>query len=177
MHTEIKILPIGSIESFLLKSLKMELAKIFSCKVELVSPIKEKFEYAYDDRRNQYYSDIILEKIPSSRHEGKRVLSIVNVDLCVPGLNFVFGVADAIKGVCIISLFRLRQEYYGLEQDKALLTVRTLKEAIHELGHTYGLSHCGDSKCVMFFSNSLRDTDRKKAQFCARCNGLIVNID
>jgi archaemetzincin len=44
-----------------------------------------------------------------------------------------------------------------------------MKEAVHELGHTYGLSHCRDIHCVMCFSNTLGDTDRKGVRFCAAC--------
>jgi archaemetzincin len=46
--------------------------------------------------------------------------------------------------------------------------LRTLKEANHELGHTFGLHHC-ENVCVMKFSNSLADTDKKPAIFCDTC--------
>ena len=75
--------------------------------------------------------------------------------LFVPNLNYVFGEADIENGVCIISLSRLRQEFYDQKPDKVLFLRRTLKEAVHELGHTYGLGHCANPKCVMHFSNSL----------------------
>ena len=58
---------------------------------------------------------------------------------------------------------------YGLPEDEPLFHQRVLKEAAHELGHTYGLGHCPDNKCVMHFSNSLRDTDIKGTEFCPRC--------
>ena len=71
--------------------------------------------------------------------------------------------------MAIVSLYRLRQERYGLPQDKGLFGDRAIKEAVHELGHTYYLSHCGDIKCVMHFSNSLADTDIKEAGLCQKC--------
>jgi archaemetzincin len=37
------------------------------------------------------------------------------------------------------------------------------------LGHTYGLVHCRNPHCVMFFSNSLIDTDVKGPDFCQKC--------
>ena len=37
---------------------------------------------------------------------------------------------------------RLRQEFYGLEKNEQLFLQRVVKEAVHELGHTFGLGHC-----------------------------------
>jgi archaemetzincin len=102
----------------------------------------------------------------------ERVLGVVDVDLYATDLNFVFGEADPKEGVAVISLARLRQEFYDLPPNQALFQERTLKEAIHELGHTYGLGHCPDSTCVMHFSNSLEDTDKKSWRFCNKCNVL-----
>jgi archaemetzincin len=93
--------------------------------------------------------------------EEEKILGVVDIDLYAPGLNFVFGEADMNSGVAIISLCRLRPEHYGLPPDESLFLERVIKEAIHELGHTYGLGHCHNSRCVVYFSNSLPDTDRK----------------
>ena len=87
-------------------------------------------------------------------------------------LNFVFGVADLSKnksfGSAIISVTRLREEFYRRTVNIALFEQRVLKEAIHELGHTFGLEHC-ENLCVMRFSNSLEDTDRKPQELCETC--------
>ena len=91
-------------------------------------------------------------------------------------MNFVFG--EAYKGgrVAAIYLQRLRQEFYSLESNKSLFHERIVKEAIHELGHTFGLVHCANKSCVMHFSNSLYDTDIKENKFCLYCkNKLRLN--
>jgi archaemetzincin len=81
----------------------------------------------------------------------------------------VFGLADPYQRRAIIALPRLRDSFYGAPDDEALFLARAVKEAVHELGHTYGLSHCQDRRCVMAFSNSLPDTDHKSRDFCSRC--------
>src|ERR687888_389671 len=88
-------------------------------------------------------------------------------------LNFVFGQAYADGRISAIYLPRLRQEFYGLKPDESLFYQRIVKEAVHELGHAFGLNHCKNIRCVMHFSNSLSDTDIKTSHFCNVCKGLI----
>jgi len=128
---------------------------------------------AYNPERKQYFSSKLLAFLEKVERE-ERVVGIADVDLYVPRLNFVFGEADIVSGKAIVSLFRLRQEYYGLAPDEALFLQRANKEIVHELGHTFGLGHCSDNKCVMHFSNSLADTDLKEAHFCTKCRPKII---
>ncbi|MCL4459160.1 MAG: archaemetzincin family Zn-dependent metalloprotease [Chloroflexi bacterium] len=160
---------IGDVAVEILEQLRQPLQETFSRPVEKGAPLPLP-NYAYDAGRRQYHAMPILRELAASRtrREGK-VLGIADVDLYVPQLNFVFGLADAVSGTCVISICRLRQEYYGLPRDDELFLERVLKESIHELGHIYGLGHCTEAKCVMYFSNSLRDTDRKGRSFCPRC--------
>ena len=127
-------------------------------------------DYAFNGKRKQHFSTAILLKLKGiERETGDRVLGVTEHDLYVPSLNFVFGEADLQNRVTIISLRRLSQEFYGLTEDMDRLKERAIKEAVHELGHTYGLGHCSNPLCVMHFSNSLLDTDIKKASFCPQC--------
>jgi len=128
---------------------------------------------AYNLKRKQYFSSKLLASLKNSERD-ERVLGIADVDLYVPRLNFIFGEADVGSGTAIVSLYRLRQEYYGLAPDEALFLERATKEIVHELGHTFGLGHCPNNKCVMHFSNSLADTDLKEAHFCNKCRPKII---
>jgi archaemetzincin len=125
---------------------------------------------AADRARKQILARAILAQLRALPDPGaSRVLGVTEADLYAPGLNFVFGEADLGGRGAVISLARLRPEYYRLEPNPALLLGRAVKEAVHELGHTYGLSHCARPSCVMHFSITLADTDRKGARPCADC--------
>lgn len=129
---------------------------------------------AFDARRGQYHSSAILGELLARKPVNAfRLLGVIDHDLYVPRLNFVFGEADLQGGVAVISPARLREGFYGRRENAALFRSRTIKEAVHEIGHTLGLDHCPDPRCVMAFSNSLDDTDRKGADFCDRCRGLL----
>jgi archaemetzincin len=116
---------------------------------------------AFDSRRRQYLSTAILDLLAGEKHqEWERLLGVADEDLYVPRLNFVFGEADSRRGVAVFSLARLRSK------DEALFRRRAATEAIHELGHTWGLEHCTKERCVMWFSNTLAESDRKGTRFC-----------
>jgi len=167
------IVPVGEVEHSILLNLKLKLKEIFGLGVQIKEGL-EKLDYAYNPERKQYFSSAILKKIKKGPYkECEKVLGIVDVDLYVPSLNFVFGEADIDGKACVISLCRLKQSFYSLPEDQKLFEQRVLKEAVHELGHTFGLSHCPDPKCVMHFSNSLRDTDIKSHDFCEDCKKLL----
>jgi archaemetzincin len=127
---------------------------------------------ALDKKRYQYNSTLILDKMRphhARKPEIARVLGVVDVDIYSYGLNYVFGEAFTPGKVALISLWRLKPEFYGADEDLSLYDLRILKEAVHEVGHSLGLQHCSRSFCVMHFSNSIFDTDRKQSLFCDQC--------
>jgi archaemetzincin len=177
MKSKIYLIPVGRIEGRLLESLDKQLEKTFAREVKIFETMELPREF-YNRKRNQYFSTPILKKLPSFLKPGERdkVLGVSDVDLYAEGLNFVFGEAELGGRFALISLARLRQGFYGLPEDRVLFLERAAKEAVHELGHTCGLSHCPDPDCMMHFSNSLPDTDRKSASFCSRCKELLEQL-
>lgn len=165
----ILIIPIGNVDSDILGNIAISLERTFHCKIGLGGemPIPHN---SYNSRRRQYHSTTILKRLRDIKPEDfDLTLGVTDVDIYVSELNFVFGEADIFSGATVISLTRLKQEFYGLQRDSRLLQERADKEAIHEIGHVYGLDHCPNSKCIMYFSNNLRDTDRKGPGFCNKC--------
>lgn len=162
--------PIGDVDDRTLRELKASLSSIFKVNV-IIDRTMDIPDIAYNPKRNQYNSSLILnEMMKSLPQDASKVLGIIDVDLFVPRLNFVFG--EARDSVAVISITRLRQEYYGLSGDDLLFGERVLKEAVHEVGHMYGLGHCTDRLCVMHFSNCLDDTDIKDYHFCSTCGAF-----
>lgn len=167
----IVLVPIGDVDRATLEDLQQPLEKVFRQRTSIADAVTLPPE-AWDPSRYQYLADPILAQLPSLSSRDRH-LGVANVDLYAQGLNFVFGQADVKGKRAVISLSRLRQEFYDLPSDHSVFSKRVLKEAVHELGHTYGIGHCADSSCVMHFSNSLRDTDFKGWQFCPACQRRI----
>ena len=117
--------------------------------------------------RDQYAAEPILRRLATLGGGAGRILGMADLDLFTPGLNFIFGQAQA-GGLALMSVARLRPEFWSQPPDPELLRERASKEAVHELAHSYGLGHCRDARCVMWFSNTLTETDRKSNAFCAR---------
>ena len=171
---KIGILPIGQVNTAVLMRIKENLPQVFPDTTCLV--IDEKLtlrEEDFDKKRKQYRSNAILSEIQgyAAKKTGlNSVLGVVAADIFVPELNFVFGEAVCPGKAALISLWRLKPEFYGEAPNMELFSARVLKEAVHELGHTLGLRHCSRSSCVMHFSNSISDTDIKQSLFCDQCN-------
>jgi len=170
---KIGILPIGQADIAITLRIQENLVRIFPDTTCLVIDAKlPLFEKAFDKKRKQYRSSVILSEIQGYAAEKKglnRVLGVVDSDIFVPELSFVFGEAVCPGKAALISLWRLRPEFHGAASNMELFLARALKEAVHELGHTLGLKHCSRSSCVMHFSNSIFDTDKKQSLFCDQC--------
>ena len=123
--------------------------------------------FAYDSQRNQHYATAILSRL--GPWPGCRVLGVCSLDLFVPVLTFVFGEAQLEGNCAVVSYYRLSEP-----ERPELLPERLTKDAVHELGHTFGLRHCDDWECVMASSHSVERLDIKSAHFCDRCRQVIA---
>jgi archaemetzincin len=171
---KIVIIPVVSVNSTILEYLVSLISELFNTCVEVETNIPVEI-FSKDKHRGQYLSTNILGVLSKMKASDENlVLGVADIDLYVPSLNFVFGEADPVNRVAVISSARLRPSFYGLQDNDCLFLKRTGKEAVHELGHVFKLRHCINSRCVMFFSNSLEDTDLKGDDFCQRCRSSLV---
>ena len=132
--------------------------------------LKINLKDAFDPSRGQYNSSLILRQlIMKPPLDAEKMLGVTEVDLFIPILTFVFGEAQ-LKGIgAVVSTRRLHNRFYGLPEDREATTDRLLKEAVHELGHTFGLIHCIQNKCVMNSSTYVENIDQKPAELCPLC--------
>jgi archaemetzincin len=123
-------------------------------------------EGTFDPRRGQHASGRILRWLVERRPPGvAKVLGLTDADLFMPVLTFVYGEAQLGGAAAVVSTARLADGRAGAR----LLGPRLAKECVHELGHTFGLRHCGSAGCAMNRSASLFDIDAKRAALCAVC--------
>ena len=151
-----------------LEHLAANLARTFHTPCQ-IRPERFDLSFALDDGRRQYYSTAILHRLERAGDPDARVLGVTACDLYVPVLTFVFGEAQLDGNCAVVSTARLNEEFYGLPPRAELMRERLLKEAAHELGHTFGLRHCNDWRCVMSSSHGVERLDVKGADFCPAC--------
>jgi len=167
------LLPVGKLEGGLLMDLAPAMAEAFHVPCEVL-PATLDPEFAYHGERQQYHSSELLHRMQGFLGPGSwRVLAVAPVDLYIPILTFVFGEAQVGGPCALVSLHRLRQEFYGLPPDEGLLRQRLLKEAVHEIGHTLNLTHCDDYRCAMAPSHAVEWIDLKDSALCASCQSQI----
>lgn len=171
---ELCLVQIGRVPESALQWIEASAAEWFPLPIRRLPPLAIP-EAAYDPKRGQYQSVELMKMLAKlAASNGSRILGITDVDLSIPMLSFLFGQAQFDGPVAVVSLCRLHQEFYGLPAQESLLRERTVKEVLHELGHTFGLVHCSDPTCAMSLSTHIELVDAKGERYCARCGLQIV---
>lgn len=171
----ILIVPINPVDRSLLLPLIRPLKATFPCDVEVTQVPPLDGSFALNVSRNQYGSTPLISALLERFEDftGK-ILGVTSGDLFVPVLTYVFGEAQLDGKVAVVSSHRLRDEFYGLVPNSDLLHLRLVKEAVHELGHAFGLLHCRNYLCVMHSSTGVEEIDIKTESLCAECRNRLV---
>jgi archaemetzincin len=145
----------------------------------MIEPPEKLTDAAYDGSSGKYNAKALLTDLTNAitidlRHES--ALFVVDVDLYTPESEFVFGLSSPPKRTAIMSLIRLRNEFYGLKPNRYKFLERAVKEAIHQMGHAWGLENCPDVKCVMHHSVNISDMDKYKSRFCTACRKKLYGM-
>ncbi len=165
----VHLLPVGTVDASLLETLCAAIPRRLAVRCEISQAVLDPIR-TYHPERQQYHSSEIIERVqPLVRPQDWRLLAVTGVDLYIPILKYVFGEAQMGGRCALVSYHRLRQEFYGLDRDDALLGERLLKECIHELGHTLDLAHCQDYRCAMASAHAVEWIDLRESILCELC--------
>jgi archaemetzincin len=166
----VRIVPINTIDAVFLDRFALCLAERFLAAVRIERALVVA-RSALNATRQQLFLATLTSKVRRAFPESDGVLlAVTDFDLYKTSHRFIFGAADGTQGVAALSLHRLRSEFYGEDPDPNQLFQRALKEAVHELGHAFGLKHCYNARCAMYNSNSIFETDNKMPHFCEVCD-------
>jgi len=168
----VAVVPLDQASAGIAQRLSTSLAETLSLDANVEKSGAEAPRQAFNTSRGQYDASRIVSSFEGS--EAGFLLLVTDLDLYVAGLNFCFGLAQ--RRTAIVSLHRLRPEFYGEFSDEGLLVRRAEKEAVHEVCHLIGLRHCRDPLCVMHFSNRIGDTDIKEKFPCKDCLQKIKSL-
>lgn len=167
------VLPLGTLDADIAATIEQGIRRVFGLDVCLMNAGQTP-DHAFDARRRQYSSELILRDIIQQCPEGAlRLLAVTTVDLFIPMLTFVYGQAQLNGRVSLVSTARMHQEFYDLKQDRPLTLSRILKESIHELSHTFGLIHCPLQSCMMSIATGTSQLDAKSEVLCSGCSLLV----
>jgi len=170
----VHLLPVGDVDAALLEGLCSAIPRSFQVCCQIL-PAALDPRSCYHPERQQYHSSEILQQMQSyAGPQPGRVLGIAGIDLYIPILKYVFGEAQMGGSCAVVSAYRLRQEFYGLPPDGALLRQRLLKETVHELGHTFGLRHCTDYRCAMASAHAVEWIDIRESSLCESCQAQVL---
>jgi len=197
MNGNINILILNDINRNILKYLKKKLAKIFERDV-IISKHVIIPSTLFNDEKKQYDGRKLLKFLTENMtlREVKNInLAVFDRDIYKGNLDHLFGLASPFPKIAVISIMRMHphfnEDYFseGLKKRKAgrfpllvkrlnstekkLYYERILKEAVHGIGHTFGLIHCSSKNCIMYPSIASEDIDSKDITFCKACCRLI----
>ncbi|MBU0982330.1 MAG: peptidase zinc-dependent [candidate division Zixibacteria bacterium] len=174
LKSKIVVVPLGEVDFVMVNRLASALGPAFTRSVDILKGMKMPKE-AYNVIRNQYYAQVIATKLERTKaNPREKVIAICEEDLYVPEEAYIIGWDDAVTGSAVISLYRLRQEFYGLPEDDSKVYPRLLKETIHRTGHLFDLGECRNAKCVNYFSQMMLDIDNKSDRFCDICRRALT---
>lgn len=128
---------------------------------------------AFHELRGQYHAGAVLEALEkTSAEENRRLVAVVAKDLFLPIFTHVYGEARLSGRVAVVSLYRLEAAEDGIVPTRRIIRERAAKVVIHELLHTFGLTHCRHAGCLMQPVTTIPGLDDLQIRLCRSCANL-----
>ncbi|MBC5805049.1 MAG: hypothetical protein DLM53_01280 [Candidatus Eremiobacter antarcticus] len=167
---KITLVPINGVAPEICERLAPCLEERFFHKFAVEKPLTLSPTQANSVRRQFFLNTVFNRLLAAYPARDGLLFGLIGSDLYKTSHNFIFSDASETDRVAVVSTFRLKPEFYNEEPDDAVFFNRTLKECVHALGHAFGLKHCYNTRCAMYYSHSVFDTDAKLTYFCDTCD-------
>jgi len=172
MKSEDKIVavqPLGDVRGDIVNTIASKLETFFHVRTD-VSQGQPIPQGSYHPQRGQYNCYPILTFLKTLKPDRAiKTIGVTGVDLFLPILTYVFGEAEMGGHAAVISTYRLARGRDRQPIPSEQLFKRVEKIAIHELAHTFRLSHCKEEGCLMGSFPVLSRIDKNPIRFCRYC--------
>ncbi len=166
----VAVVPLGEFPAELLREIEAGLRAELGVGVA-VYPTVSLPARAYYAPRRRYRAERLLDALrPLLRPPATRMLGVTTVDISTTAHGVhdwgVLGLGDLGGTACVLSTFRCRMN----SPNEAQSRWRMVTTSVHEVGHTLGLPHCPDVRCLMTDARgSVRTVDGTTGRLCGRC--------
>jgi archaemetzincin len=169
LKAKIVLVPLGEVDFILVNRLATNIGPIFNRSVDILKGMKVPQE-SYNVIRGQNYASVILNKLEQVKaNQREFILGLLEEDIYLPDEAYIIGHSDTVSRTAVVSLFRIRQEFYGLPEDDKKVFMRLFKQSIFHLAPLFNLPSCWNPRCINYYSQKMFDIDSKGEKFCDLC--------